>query len=348
MNILILTRYPTKGPSSRYRFLQYLPQLTAAGHHFEIRPFFTTHYLETIYSGKRPNPLYVMGRYLARLGACLRARRFDLVWMEGELLPLIPAPFERALHALLPPRRIYDFDDAVWLRYKGKPFLERKFLSVLRGAAGIVCGNPWLENYCRQVNERIIQIPTVVDWPKYAAAEAPLEGCTIGWIGSPSTLFFLENLYPALRRLAAEMPLRLHIVGAESSDPELDITCSSWSEAAEVSFIERFDIGVMPLDPTPWAEGKCGLKLIQYMAAGVPAVASPVGVNTQLIEGSGGGYLAGDEEAWVTHLGTLLSDGVRRRQCGLAGRAYAQEHLTVQAQGPKLISFLEETVRGQG
>ncbi len=344
MKLLILTRYPTKGPSSRYRFLQYLADFERAGFQFEVQPFFSDLYLDQMWGGRAISKLHVLGRYCRRLLTCLRAKRFDAVWLEGEMLPLLPALVERGLYHLLPRARFYDFDDAVWLRYRNKPLLAEKYHALLRDARGVVVGNPWLERYVHEVNPNTLLVPTVVDWNKYADAQAPLSGHTIGWIGSPNTLFFMENLYPGLADLRRRQNFDIHIVGAESHHEALDIRCSPWREEDEVGFIERFDVGVMPLERTEWAEGKCGLKMIQYMAAGVPAIASPVGVNQQYVTESGGGLLAENDAEWQKQLDKLLADQDLRREMGHAGRVYVQQNLTVAVQAPRLIDFFKQKV----
>jgi len=345
LNILILTKYPTRGPSSRYRFYQFLPHLSERGHRFTVLPFFTDAYLASLFDDGRVGPLYVFQRLLARLGHCLRGKPYDLVWIEGELLPFIPSSMERLFHLALPRRRVYEFDDANWLRYEGKPLLEKKFLRILSSAAGVVVGNDFLADYVRQVNASIAVVPTVVDWARYEPAVHKPNGLTIGWIGSQKTSFFLEDIFPALRELATQYPLKLKVVGARIQADGFPLEEVVWSEDTEVSHIESFDIGVMPLTATPWSRGKCGLKLIQYLAAGIPAVASSVGVNTGYLNDSGGGFLAEDHEDWVHQLRKLLDNETLRKDMGRSGREWVRSEMTITAQAPKLINFLEQCAR---
>ena len=159
MKLLILTKYPMRGPSSRYRFYQFLPALTRAGVSVTVEPFFSDAYLDMLFGGKGPSPLYLATRSLARLTHCLAGKRFDLVWIEGELIPFLPAGMERALHALLPRRRVYEFDDANWLRYAEKPLLRDKFLKIMKGATGAVVGNDFLAAYVKQACDRVLEVP---------------------------------------------------------------------------------------------------------------------------------------------------------------------------------------------
>ena len=333
------------GPSSRYRFYQYLPALKERGFQLTILPFFTHSYLDALFSGRSKGPVYLASRFLNRLGHCLGGKRYDLAWIEGDLWPFLPAFAERLLHIMLPKRRVYEFDDANWLRYEGKPLLVNKFDTILAGAAGIVVGNRFLEAHVRRVNTNTCVVPTVIDERRYANAKPDLKGCTIGWIGSPSTSFFLDDVLPALRELGKKHRLTLRVVGAEVETTGFDIDNVTWSAEQEVSLIASFDVGIMPLTATPWSEGKCGLKLIQYLATGVPAVASPVGVNSDIINQSGGGLLASDQGEWITALDTLLGDEGLRRSMGARGREWVGRHTTISAQAPRLLDFLEACAR---
>lgn len=341
MKILVLTKYPALGPSSRYRFHQFLPALREAGHVVTVLPLMTEHYLEALFSRRRVGRAYLMQRLAARVSHCVSAARYDLVWIEGELVPFMPAPLERLLHALLPRRRVYDFDDANWLRYEGKRLLHRKFRTILSSASGIVVGNHYLERYVRGFHHRVAVIPTVVDWGRYEDAAPTLSGRTVGWIGSTSTVSYVDPIVPALRDLSRDPGFRFVVVGAPFQVDGVTSEAHPWTAESEVALIESFDVGIMPLTATPWSEGKCGLKLIQYLATGVPAVASPVGVNSSIIHDSGGGFLADTTQEWSDRLRELLDDRPARVQRGGAGRDWVRSNMTVDAVAPRLIAFLE-------
>lgn len=342
MKLLILTKYAPRGPSSRYRFLQFVPALQAAGMQTSVAPLFDDFYLDCLFSGRTTGKLYLVRRVLARLRKILLAKRYDLVWIEGELIPFLPAGWERLLHALLPPR-IYDFDDAVWLRYSGNAKLAGKFAQILSSARGVTAGNDFLAAFTGQFCDRVHRIPTVVAWERYTAIRPALTGQVIGWMGSPSTIHYLQALAPVFQRLARDRGLKLHVVGAELKIEGVEVVSIPWRYETEVAEIGRFDIGVMPLDETPWSEGKCGLKLIQYLAAGVPAVASPVAVNRKIVEGSGGGLLATCHAEWEQQLLRLLDTPVLRHTLGSKGRKWAEESASVAAVAPNLVRFLSDS-----
>lgn len=347
MKVLALTKYSERGPSSRYRFHQYLPFLREEGYEIEVRSFFSDLYLDNLFGGKASGKFYLVKQYLNRLSACLGSRRFDIVWIEGELFPYLPGWFEKALHRLMPGCRIYDFDDAVWLRYNKIPWLQKKYLQVLKEAAHVFAGNAYLCDYVGKVQTETSYLPTVVSGKKYTARNAKLQGKVIGWIGSPTTVYFLKNLKPAFDILKKKVPFELHVVGAVLDWPDIPIINKPWDDATELDHISTFDIGIMPLDDSAFAKGKCGLKLIQYMATGVPAVASPVGVNTSLIQESQGGFLAETTDEWVDHLTALLQSHTLKSRLGNQGKTWCMENLTVEVQFKTLLGGFKKAVDGR-
>jgi glycosyltransferase involved in cell wall biosynthesis len=337
----MLTKYAPRGPSSRYRFLQFLPNLSRAGIQTTVAPLFDDFYIDCLFSGRSTGKVYLLKRVIARLTWLLRARRYDLVWIEGELIPFLPGGWERLLHGFLPPR-VYDFDDAIWLRYQGKPKLENKFATILSNACGITAGNSFLAEYTGRFCSNVHRIPTVIDETRYPETRAVPKEQVIGWMGSPSTIHYLEALIPVFQKLVETRAVKLHVVGAKLAIPGVKVENIEWKIATEVAEIKRFSVGVMPLDATPWSEGKCGLKLIQYLAAGVPAVASPVGVNRKIIEESDAGFTATTPDEWQQRLVTLLDATTTGADYGAKGRAWALENASIAAVTPGLVRFLQD------
>lgn len=352
MNVLLLSRYGRQGASTRLRALHFLPHLAADGIDVHWAPLLDDAYLETLYgAGQRPWPR-VARAYLARLGQLLTVRRFDLLWIEKELFPMLPASAERLLAAAGVPYLV-DYDDALFHNYDQHPralvrhLLGRKIDRVMAGARLVIAGNDYLADRARQAGaRRVALLPTVVDLARYpeAAAEDKRAGSstfTIGWIGSPQTASYLAAVAPALRELLAQPDTRLVLVGAGRGAPvALTAEVRPWTEASEVADIASFDVGIMPLPDAPWERGKCGYKLIQYMACGKPVVASPVGVNRQLVEPGVNGYLATTLADWAQALKSLREDAALRQRLGAAGRMRVATAYDLQVTAPRLAHLL--------
>jgi glycosyltransferase involved in cell wall biosynthesis len=352
MKVLLLSRYGPLGASSRVRFLQYLPYFQSQGVEVTVKPLFSDAYLQALYNGGS-RWWEVLKGYAGRILALLGARRFDVVIIEKELLPFMPAIAERLLGLIGVPY-VVDYDDALFHRYDchSNPWVRRllgqKIDSVMRHAATVIAGNNYLaERAYRAGANRVEIIPTVVDTERYqpkqkAVGEVPI----VGWIGTPQTSRYLKPLLPVFESLKNEMPVRFVAVGANPEDFEgAPVEAWPWSEDSEVESVQQFDIGIMPLVDSPWERGKCGYKLIQYMACGVPVVASPVGVNREIVVSDKNGLFADSAGEWDKALRTLLNvDSKVRKRMGGAGRARVEGWYSVQAQASRFLNELYEAV----
>ncbi len=348
MKILLLTRYPRMGASSRLRTLQYLPHLQAAGHEVRVQSLFDEAWLESGYRRGRHSPGRTAALYLQRLAALAGAGEHDLLWIEKELFPYLPAWLERRLHTPW----VVDYDDAVFHNYdQAKSPLVRRLLggkidAVMRGASGVIAGNRYLAEHARAAGAaQVTIIPTVVDHSRYRPRiVAPSTHPVIGWIGSPSTQKYLLDIRDALHQACQQHGARLLLVGAtaEIRDglPGIDMQLEAWSEGREAALIRQMDVGIMPLRDGLWERGKCGYKLIQYMACGVPLIASPTGANREIVENSGAGLLADSGEAWSEALSRLLASASERERLGRAGRLAVENHYSLQRQLPVLLETL--------
>ena len=210
-------------------------------------------------------------------------------------------------------------------------------------------GNEYLGFHARSAGaKRVELLPTVVDAYRYICAEkgnaAPV---TIGWIGQPSTARYLAAIAPAFQKMISSHSARVVAIGPNPSQlQELPIEVKPWSEASEVAEIQQFDIGIMPLSDTPWERGKCGYKLIQYMACGKPVVASPVGVNSEIVHHGVNGYLAKTESEWCVALDELCRDAVLRKRMGAEGRTIMEQKYSLQIMAPKLAALFSSVVKG--
>ena len=345
------TKYGARAASTRQRLLQFLPALRAGGIEVEWHPLIGDGRI-----GRAAQPdawASTASSYLRRMGQFAAARRADLIWVHKELFPFAPAALEASVTRLGPPV-IYDMDDAIFHNYDlhrsavVRRSLGGRFETMLARAAAATCGNAYLRDYAARFCPVAELIPTVVDTAIYRPAETGDVRArpVIGWIGSPSTWPYMEPLVPMLEALVREDQASVRIVGSGADPARFPLFAMvDWREDREVEDIQAMDIGVMPLTDDPWSRGKCGYKLIQYMACGLPVVASPVGVNGDLVHADNG-YLAQGLEEWRTALQSLIDDPAERRRLGLAGRDIVERGFSLRAHAPRLTALLRRAGGG--
>jgi glycosyltransferase involved in cell wall biosynthesis len=349
MNVLFLTKYSGAAASTRHRYLQFLPYLEQAGIHGVVSPLLDDEYLRRMFAGGKPRLAYLRALVRRTLDVAT-SRRFDRVVVHCEAYPYLPPVFEWYLQKGKA-RYVYDFDDAIFHQYDTHPnrlvrlALSGKIRRVIEGASAVIAGNDYLAEYARRVNDRVSVIPTVVDTDQYRLPEqATIEAnrpLVVGWIGSPSTAPYVAQQSEALRTFCARRRARVVLVGSGPvALPGVPLEVRPWREQREVRDLQDFDVGIMPLPDTPWARGKCGFKLVQYMACGVPVVASPVGVNTQMVESGVNGYLATTPAEWLEALEKMAGDPSHRKRMGTTGRRQVIERYSLQSAAPRLAETL--------
>ena len=350
MNVLMLSRYDRTGASSRMRFLQYLPWLEQAGISVTSAPLFSDEYVRGLQQGYKSKS-EIVHAYVKRLRALLAKRSFDLLWIEKETLPWLP----EWLESLLLPRSIpyvLDYDDAVFHDYDQhgsaivRGVLAGKHPALMRRAALVVAGNAYLAEFAVKAGAKRVEIvPTVIDLDRYPVATSnshPHDSkipC-VGWVGQRATSSLLAPLQPLFESLSSDGLAHISAVGIDAKSLGFAMDSIPWTEQTEVASISRFDVGIMPLVDEPFQRGKCGYKLIQYMACGLAVVASPVGVNCQIVEHGVNGFLAETPAQWEQALGTLLADAGLRQRMGMAGREKVEQQYCLQVTGPKLAALL--------
>ena len=343
MKVLLLSKYSRLGASSRLRYLQYIPSLEKGGIEVVVQCLFDDDYLKCLYrSGKRPifRSIYC---YLKRLFTLLTVYKYDVIWIEKEVFPYFPATVERLLKVLGPPY-VVDYDDAIFHSYDLssnsliRKVLGRKIDVVMRNARCVVAGNNYLASRAKAAGaEDVVVVPTVVDKNRYSSKmNENGQPLVIGWIGSPSTQKYVVAIRDTLLKVCEQFGARVMLMGATpeivSELPGITLEVLPWSEDGEVDFIQNIDVGIMPLVDGPWEKGKCGYKLIQYMASGVPVVASPVGVNVEIVDGNRCGLLANSSAEWQLSLQTLLGNADQRMHYGVAGRVAVENRYTLHVQ----------------
>ncbi len=349
MKIFLLPKYTPIGASSRYRSYQYLPALQDAGFDCVISPLFDGAYLSHKYAFGNRHPIAVLKAFIRRLWVVLMLPRQSTVIIEYELLPYCPAILERWL-SWRGCRMIVDYDDALFHQYDEHPnkwirrFLGQKIATVMRLSHTVIAGNNYLADYARRAGAaRVAIIPTVIDLERYPASASDSESSAfiIGWIGSPSTAPYLHAIAPALADVCKNNAACVRLIGSGAIDlPGVPVEIISWREESEVTGIHSFDVGIMPLPDEPWARGKCGFKLIQYMACSLPVIASPVGVNTEIVGNGVDGLLASTVPEWTAALRTLQQDHAARKRMGQAGRAKVEQRYCLQQSAKQFVSII--------
>jgi glycosyltransferase involved in cell wall biosynthesis len=352
--VLALLPFSEEGASVRFRVSQFLPALSAAGFDVDLHPLFDTALFRLLYRpGHVPEKATaLLERTFDRVKAL--GARYDMALIHREAYPIGPPLIERWLAKRVP--IVYDFDDAVYLPNTSDAnrmigFLKRpvKIAEVVRLSTEVIAGNPHLGDYARRYSAHVNVIPTCVDTGVWTPSIAPPRGGppVIGWIGTPTTTPYLMGLQDVFSALAKEHDFVLRISGSVSpvTMRGVRIENEEWSLQRETALFNTCDIGVYPLPNDEWTLGKCGFKAIQFMACGVPVVASPVGVNNQIIEDGVSGLLANTEAEWRDRLRTLIVDAEARRRIGAAGRTRIEEKYSLRANAPAVVSVFERAAR---
>jgi glycosyltransferase involved in cell wall biosynthesis len=352
--VLLLTKYGRRAASTRFRFLQYLPFFAEAGLDVVMRPLLGDAYLaRTMDRGESARGAAFKG-LLARAWCLRDVRDFALVVVYLEAMPYLPPVFERLLGRMGVPY-VHDLDDAVFHQYHEsaswlvRRTLSRKIERVIAGATLVTAGNDYLASYACQFNPRVTVVPTVVDVNQFTPAQkhdgqSPV---VIGWIGSPSTALYLTERRTLWETVTASPRCSLRVVGTGAVPLGIDrIDARPWREDTEVAEVRDFDIGVMPLRDDRWSRGKCGFKLIEYLACGLPVVASPVGVNARIVCEGQSGYLCTTDEEWVARLTQLIDDPALRRAMGQYGRDLVRERWSLQRWGPEVAGLFASAANG--
>jgi glycosyltransferase involved in cell wall biosynthesis len=282
-------------------------------------------------------------RTLAETGA------YDLIFLHREAMVFGPAVLERMIARWKPV--VFDFDDAIWLRNENRvnPLAARmkcpgKTRAIVRGASAILAGNAYLAEWARRYNPSTYTVPTTIDTEggySRRKTHGPCEVPIIGWSGTTSTLRYLEFLRPVLEGLARRRRFRLRVIcdGAAVHWPGLEMDWRSWSSAREVDDLIQIDIGLMPQPSEEWAKGKCGAKVLQYMALGIPPVASRNGVLPEIVEEGRSGFLADTPSEWVERLEELLDDWKLRAAMGEQARMTVQERYSARIHVPRIADI---------
>jgi glycosyltransferase involved in cell wall biosynthesis len=353
MKVLALTRYNRTGASSRVRFYQFFDHLVTSGFDITVSPLLGSNYVARLMAKRRKSLANVFGSYIKRACTLPRAKSFDLLWIEKELFPWAPSVLDPGVLRGCP--YVVDYDDAVFHNYDEHriPVLRRmytdKIPAVMRGASLVVAGNEYIAEFAERSGARRVEIvPSVVDGAHFQPSyREPNRGFVVGWVGSPATRYLLEPLLPVLQTILNPKTDRFVSIGAGFESPMFPAHQNlGWSEDSEARLVADFDVGIMPLVDAPFERGKCGFKIVQYMASGLPVVASPVGVNRSMVTSGYNGFLAASEKEWRESLSALKTSSSLRHSMGVASRQRFEERYSFEAQAPRLASLLASITTG--
>jgi glycosyltransferase involved in cell wall biosynthesis len=352
MKILALPRYGGLGSSSRLRIIQYKGVLSSSGVSIKILSLFSDSYILNL-QNRRHNKVEIIMSYLSRLTSFFSWRKYDVLWIEKEIFPWMPFLFEWILLRFLKKPYILDYDDAVFYLYENHKIplirwlLKEKYTSLMKNASMVVVGNKYLEIQVKKRGAtRVKIIPTVVELGKYSKSGAILKNgkhhvINIGWIGQDATGHYLKPYRDLFRKISSQYNAKFIAIGIDANQFNLPMQSEKWSESSEVKSLYNLDIGIMPLLDEKFERGKCGYKIIQYMACNLPVIASPVGVNKAIIKHGENGFLAKTMQEWEEYLVLLITNPVLRKEMGLFGAESVKNHYSIDITAPILIDVFK-------
>ena len=360
--ILFLANYPADvAPGQRYRFEQYIPYLESRGFECAVSPLFSLKDLQYLkLSGFAFKKIVLTIKSIwKRLKEVLSYRNYDIIFIYREALFVGPPIIEWYL-SKLKVKTILDFDDAIWMYEDSSAGALAKLLRfpqktkyIINNVDQVIVGNKYLAEFCQAHSKsNVAIIPSTIDLNVYKFEEKAKEHgspVVVGWTGSPSTVKHYEIIMPALIKLKDIFKDRIEfvLIGEPNYiDKDLGIIGREWKSKTEVSDLKQIDIGLMPLPDDEWTRGKCGMKALQYMALGIPAVVSPVGANTNIILDGVNGFWAREIQDWVEVVSKLVENPELRKRIGLKGREAVSEKFSTQSQQEEVAKIFENLING--
>ena len=355
-SIIYFTKYTQKGPSSRYRSYQYKSYLEK-DFYLQYFPLFNDDYIDNLYANKGLNYFQLFRSYIIRILQVFKCLGTDkIVFIEYELLPYFPPLLEHLLFATKV-KIILDYDDAIFHTYNlNKSSLVRflfkdKISKIATKANFVITGSPYLTNYFLEFNKNVLEIPTSVIVKRYFSQQCSkiTDNISIGWVGSKSTsinLVFLNKVFDEL--IKVHQNITFNFMGF---DPMLfnqihskNVKFFKWSESDEISFLESIDIGIMPLQDTPINRGKCGFKLIQYMAMGKPTISTPLEANVKINRDNNNLFASNDGD-WVFCINEFINNlEFFKKNVGSKNRAIVQNYYSVEVNYLTYIDLFNQII----
>lgn len=355
--ILVICPHPVNvAPGQRLKYEQYFSYFRENNIQVDVSPFMTDRFQDIVYKkGYFAEKIFwTFIGYLKRVRDVFRLKNYDAVYIFLWVTPFGPPLFE-SLYLFVNDKIIYDIDDMVFLtpaskankfiaRFKGK----RKMMYLMKKAKQVIVCTPSLEEIARKYNQQVTDISSTINTEKYEIANqySNNQKLIIGWSGSHSTSKYLKLLEQVFLKLKTQYDFELMVIGDPSfSFSNLESKVVSWTAETEISNLQKIDIGVYPLPLNdPWVMGKSGLKALQYMALGIPTVATAIGANYRVIENGISGFLVETEEEWIEKLGLLLEDHQLRKKIGMEARNRVEKLYSVNANKKTYLDILRKVI----
>lgn len=354
--LLIVCPYP-KGvaPSQRLKYEQYFTHFEENGYEITIRPFISESFWKFVYTPGNffRKVINAFKGYFNRTALLFSIRKYDLVYIHLWVTPFGPPIFEW-FYRIIAKKIIYDIDDMVYLKFNKTPWFVRQLkgyrkpVFLIKKADHVITCTPHLDDFAKKYTHNTTDISSTINTDLYRPRDnyAFKENKpVIGWSGSHSTVWHMQTIFPALKKLKQQIDYKLLVMGTDVlEDDELDIEVLPWKEEYEVDTISRFDIGIYPLPDREFVLGKSSLKALQYMALGIPTVASAIGTNFRVIENNINGILAANDEEWIKALSELLSDEQKRRELGKNAAIRVEQFFSVNANKKIYLNILDSVI----
>jgi glycosyltransferase involved in cell wall biosynthesis len=352
MNILFVVPYPQgEAGSQRFRFEQYLDELTKRGYSYKISSFLDK---------KTWNVLYEKGYFFTKFFGLLQGygrriidllniSRYDVIFIHREALPFGPPFFSWIAAKVCRKKIVFDFDDAIWLPNASESNKLTKYFKQFENAirlckwsTKISAGNRFLAEHARMFNSNVVINPTTIDTEEYhnTITNHDNHKFTIGWTGSHSTVVYLNEIYPVLQKLENSFDFEFHVICDVAPSFNLkSMKFIKWKKETEVDDLMNFNVGIMPLPDNIWTRSKCGFKALQYMSLGIPAVVADVGVNSEIVDHDVNGCICRTTDDWYLYLSKLMSDKNYLLKLSANTREKIVSHYSVQSNKENFISL---------
>ena len=322
MRILFLAPYPLgAAPSQRFRFEQYFAILNQSGHQFNFSPFLDLKAWSILYKPGHwfQKTIALVQGYIRRVKDIVQLRKYDVVFIHREAAPFGPPIFEWLIMKVFKKRTIYDFDDAIWIpnASESNTTLTKQFkrfsntAKICSWASKISVGNKFLMDYALNYNQSVVINPTTIDTDLLhnTTTDHGNHKFTFGWTGSHSTIQYLDMLVPVFKKLEETEEFELLVICDTAPKFKLkSLRFIPWNKETEINDLLNFNVGLMPLPDNVWSRGKCGFKALQYMALGIPAIVSDVGVNREVVDHGKNGFVCKSESEWEFYLKKIIRE----------------------------------------